>query len=461
MKIIFDNQILGRLSSISLPLVGGMVGGLIMMLVDRTALSYYSEETLIASGPAVFTAMTVISFFTGYASVTRSFVGQEAGSGHGEMERLCLACVMFALTLGVVLLMLQNPITLIPQLSNREPEIKELESAYLYLSCYFGFFMVINIGFSSFFGGQGKTKILFFVGMIGLVVDIIFTLLLVFGWMGFPEWGMEGSAVGTLIAVVLMTIVYSYLARKELLIAVNSLQGNYSYYQRILGNFFRIGFPLGMSASSEEFANTAFVWIVGLISMVAIAANNLNLIINYVSIIPIIGLAIGCSILIAQEVGSDSYDKVVSIFHHTIWIELVYVVLCSIFICIFARDLIELLTSNVLDDHILDLAVYTVYVVWTYGVAFVFSMTGSTALEAVGHTKIVFWVRIILMWLMSVPINYYIASQSYWGDYTLLVCWLVGSVFELLIGLIFISWFHLVVRNKDSRIGLVPALLST
>jgi multidrug resistance protein, MATE family len=67
---------------ISIPLIGSMLSGLLMMIVDHICLSQYSKETLAASGPAIFTAMTIIMFFVGVAGITRVFVAQAKGQNN-------------------------------------------------------------------------------------------------------------------------------------------------------------------------------------------------------------------------------------------------------------------------------------------------------------------------------------------------------------------------------------------
>jgi len=69
-------QIARRILHVSLPLMGSMIGNLIMMLVDRICLARYSSDTLAASGPAVYTAMAIVGFFVAVVGFSRSCVAQ-------------------------------------------------------------------------------------------------------------------------------------------------------------------------------------------------------------------------------------------------------------------------------------------------------------------------------------------------------------------------------------------------
>ena len=85
MKELKDHMI--QLMSTSFPLVGTMLSGLIMMIVDRLCLARYSPETLAASGPAIYNSITIITFFVGIAGIPRVFVGQ----AHGKRDEWNIA----------------------------------------------------------------------------------------------------------------------------------------------------------------------------------------------------------------------------------------------------------------------------------------------------------------------------------------------------------------------------------
>lgn len=180
---------------VSLPLMFGMAGNLVMMLVDRIALARYSEATLIASGPAVFTGMTIIMFVTGIVGITRSYVAQAHGRGDDDG----------AADEGVVGMLLAAPlVTRIPELSDRPADSVALEAVFLEWSVRFGAVMAINMALASYFNGTRRTRVPMVVGLIGQAVGAIMDISLIFGRFGLPELGMRGSGIATFIAVFVM-----------------------------------------------------------------------------------------------------------------------------------------------------------------------------------------------------------------------------------------------------------------
>lgn len=79
-----------------------MSGRTLMMIVDRLCLAAYSEQTLTASGPAVFMGMSAISFFSGVTQIGRSVIAEAyARSGieaahkmGGRLFAIAILCVL-------------------------------------------------------------------------------------------------------------------------------------------------------------------------------------------------------------------------------------------------------------------------------------------------------------------------------------------------------------------------------
>lgn len=435
---------------VSVPLMFGMVGNLIMMLVDRICLARYSADTLRASGPAVFTAMTMIIFVTSTVGITRSYVAQAHGrrDHRGALEEGATGTVLAAL-LAVLLLAAAPLISRIPELSGQPPEIVALESDFLGWSTCFGAVMAINMALSSYFNGVGRTRLPMTVGLIGQAVGVVMTIGLVFGRFGLPELGMRGAAFGTLCAVSAMFVGYVVSLPKGLLAGFRRLAGQGAGGMAgVLWLRLRRGAPAGGSLGLDELGQTAFVWLAGVLGPVALAANNVALSLNYVAIIPLIGLGIGCSILCGNALGDDRHASVPHIIRVTLVISGLYVAAISV-LQIAAPAL--LLSPFGLDQdrpETVITAVATSRVLWTYAVAFMFSMVGSSVLECFGLARFAFVTRVAVMWALSIPLICWIALANRGNPDLLPVLWVIFSLFE---GVLAVPCFWRIRRAVMSR----------
>lgn len=445
-----------KVLNVSFPLMGAMLGNLIMMLVDRICLARYSSDTLVASGPAIHTAMAIVTFFTGFAGFSRSCVAQAFGrSGQGQAAYQAAVGILVGAGLATILLVMAPLIELIPFLSNRPAAITHLESQFLYWSAYFGSVMTLNMALSSYFSGIGKTRVTLIVGLIGQLVSIVMIIGLVFGKYGLPELGMRGSALGTLSGTLIMLVCYlAYMPRdvwghlKNLILKRGDSIGS-EFLLRI-----RKGFTIGGSAGITNLGSAAFVWIVAGLGTIGLAANNVNLTVNYIGGVPLIGLGIGCSVLCGNALGQEDYPQIPRILFVTMAIELTYVAIIAFFQIVTPTLLLTPFGLPDKPEEIRQVSVATARVLWVYTVAFAFSMTGGAVLESFGLTRFLFSTRIVLLWVLSIPVTYAITAAHLGNASFLPTCWVVGSIFEASIGAMYFWRIWLAVRKRQNGIVL-------
>jgi multidrug resistance protein, MATE family len=436
---------------ISFPLVGSMLAGLIMMLVDRICLSKYSEATLAASGPAIFNSMAIIMFFVGIAGITRVFVGQANGKkDNRHIAVYALSGIIVSVIIGTILILMHPIIMIIPDLSSRPEVIKALERDFMAIVPFYGFFMILNSCFGSIFNGVLKTRETMVVGVIGHILNATFTVLLVFGYMGFPELGMKGSAYGNLIATATNSTIYIVLLLKSGIF--NSLLENkpdYAEINQIIRKVLHVGIPSGAATAIDEAGQAAFVWIVGGISLSGLMANNIGLAVNYLIIIPLMGLGIGTNVLIANKVGSGENAAILRVIKAAFCVAFIYVSFMTLLELLYTDHFLYPFISANADQEMVSVASDVIKVLFTYAIGFAFSMILGGALEAVGMTGHVLWTRVIVFWGISLPIIYFVASANSNNSYFVPICWLIASLFELIIGLIYgILFFYQGFKQK-------------
>lgn len=454
-----DFAIARRVLQVSVPLMGSMVGNLIMLLVDRICLARYSSDTLAASGPAIYTAMAIVGFFTAFAGFSRSCVAQAFGrSGQGEAAYQAAVGIVVAAALAAVLFLMAPLLELIPTLSSRPVAITRLESQFLYWAAFFGGVMTLNMSLSSYFSGIGRTRVTLIAGLIGQGVEVFMTVGLVFGRFGMPELGMRGSAIGTLFGTSAILGLYLFWLPhdvwRNLTRRLFEREGAFAANIKLR---IRKGFPLGLSAGVDNFGNAAFIWIIASLGAIALAANNVNLTVNYIGVVPLIGLGIGCSVLCGNAIGANDYPKIPRIIAITWLIELAYVAVVSFFMIATPEPLLNPFGLSDKPEAIRSAAIETARVLWVYALAFTFSMTGAAVLEALGLTRFLFVTRLALMWALSIPTIYFItAGQDGNADF-LPFCWVIGGSFEGAIGAVYFWRIWSAVRNRQNAIVLAHA----
>jgi MATE family multidrug resistance protein len=217
------------------------------------------------------------------------------------------------------------------------------------------------------------------------------------------------------------------------------------------------GFILGASAGIDNFGNAAFIWVIAGLGSIALAANNINLTVNYMGIIPVLGLGIGCSVLCGNAIGENNYALIPRIILVTLVIELLYVVVISFFQIATPGALLSPFGLAHKPPEIQQASIATARVLWTYSLAFAFSMTGAAVLESFGLTRFLFLTRLVLMWIISIPTIYLITTSHVGNPAILPTCWIVGSSFEAVIGALYFWRIWTAVKKRQNGIVLAYA----
>ena len=117
------------------------------------------------------------------------------------------------------------------------PQIVELGTKYLSICCVFSFGIFAQITFEKYLQATGKTFLSMIVQGVGAIVNIILDPILIFGWFGFPQMGIEGAAIATVIGQICSAVtgaVIHFSMNKEIKIKFSHLKPHKKSLMHIL-----------------------------------------------------------------------------------------------------------------------------------------------------------------------------------------------------------------------------------
>ncbi|KZL17937.1 Multidrug resistance protein NorM [Pseudovibrio axinellae] len=338
--------------------------------------------------------------------------------------------------------------------SARSAEVVALENVYLSWAMVFGSMMILDSAASCYFGATGNTRLIFRASLAGQLVSMPMTYLLVFGYYGFPELGMAGSAIGTALGSLTVLLVYLIHTPQALRMAalneVKALLGKSRKAVRVV-SLFKRGLPLGAHDSADEIGNTAILWAISIIGATALAANNFNVILNYIGIIPVIGIANGATILASQAIGQNQHERIVKIAASSLLVALSYVAVVTVLLQTFDREITSFFSLGQYGPDIFELSISVTSYIWCYAVAFAVSFIASGLLQSFQQNTFVFKTRIVTMWCGSVPLAYLIAYNWSVKDGALEMIWISLSTFELGLGVLFAIRLSACIRDQHTQ----------
>ena len=423
---------------IAIPLVLSTATWSVQHFVDRMFLAWYSPETIAAAMPAGMLSFTVISIFMGTAGYVSTFVAQYHGAkryhriGPALWQGIYISLFGGLVMLGII--PLAEPAF---RLIGHGPSIQQHEVIYFQIMCLGGGAYIGSYALSGFFSGRGKTWPVMWVNAATTVVNLVLDYALIFGRWGFPELGIRGAAIATVVAGVFSLLLFFALLFSAGNDRVYHTRRGWRLEKDLFARLLRFGFPSGMQFFLEIAGFTGFVLVVGRLGTASLAATNIAFNINTLAFMPMIGCGIAISVLVGQYLGAQKPDiaqsAVYSGFHLTFIymasIAAAYVLLPDLFVAPFAHRADPQGFAEIYGYSVILLRFVAIYCVFdTMNIIF------CSAIKGAGDTRYVMIVTVFLsVFVLILPV--YLALEVL--ELGLMVAWVFATVYIISLGVTF------------------------
>ncbi|WP_240414863.1 MATE family efflux transporter [Paenibacillus periandrae] len=372
-------------------------------LSDNLMLGGYSESSLsgvaLANQIQFLLQMLVMGAGEGMVIMASRYWGAK---DIGSIKKVISIGMRLAVLLSVVMLAI---VFFFPQgclslFTNDQSVISE-GMAYLKIICFsYVFFAITNILLSSLRSVE-TVKIGLMVSLSTLIINVCLNYVLIYGHFGFPALGVSGSAIATLIARIIETVVVCvYIKRIDTKILLK-LKDFFSIDAVLFKQYIKIGSPILLSNALWAGAMAMQTAILGHMGGPAIAANSIATTIFQLISVVIFASASASAILIGKTIGEGQLDKVKA-YSKTLQILYVFIGLGTGFILFVTKDYVINLYAISYDAKALALQFMTVLSITVIGTAYQMpSLTGIV--RSGGDTKFVLYNDFIFMWLVVLP----------------------------------------------------------
>ena len=397
---------LGTLLSLAWPVVLARSTQAVMGFFDGVMVAPLGEDALAAATTGSMNAFSVAILPMGVVFIVQSFASQMAGKQDlvGARRYAWYGLILSAVTavLGIAALPLIGPLLgLLPL----EPQVQSLMTDYLLLRLISLGAMVGMEALGNWYGGLGNTRVQMHASVVAMVVDLALNFILIYGYLGAPEMGVAGAAlgssIGTFVGFGFMAFVFwrGYGAPR--------VSGRLGLRRAELWRVLRFGLPNGLNWFLEFAAFLLFIDVVmAELGTTVLAAFMVVMNVNSVSFMPAFGISSAGAILAGQAIGAGRKDDVPGIWWLTArttaaWmcaVGLSYVLMPDLLISIFSPP--EEDAARLMEVGSVLVALSAVWQLFD-----ALAMTLSETLRAAGDTAWTLWARVILAWALFIPIS--------------------------------------------------------
>lgn len=301
-----------ELLAIGIPIIIGQLGTIILGFADTLMIGHHSTPELAAAGLVnnIFGLVFVsyMGFTYGLTPIIGRLYGEERTDRIGQKVRNAFCANMLTgciFTLALVVLYLN-----LGRIGQPE-ELLSLIRPYFLVNLASVLFMGIFFTMKQFLDGLGQTKVAMWAMIGGNVINILGNWVLIYGVAGFPELGLLGAGISTLVSRILMALA---------MVGMLMTGKNFGEYRRdILRSSLtkadfremnRLGWPVALQLGMESAAFTLSCVMVGWLGTIPLAAHQVMITLSQLFYLVLSGMAAALAIRVSHFMGQKDYAAV-------------------------------------------------------------------------------------------------------------------------------------------------------
>lgn len=379
---------------------------------DAVMLGFIDQSSLSAVSLAAQIAFVVSLFIFGLTGGGSILAAQYWGKGSKEDVEQVFAIMLRPTAIvgaGFTLAALLCP-QLLMRIFTPDPELIRLGSSYLRAVSLSYFLMCVNQSYLCIMRNSGQSVLASVIGSAGVVINIVFNAVLIFGLLGFPALGIEGAAIATVITRIIEFLWILFETAKPNRI---KLKGTYLFGRcRLSRDYWDQSVVVTANNLAWGIGITMGSVILGRLGNDAVAANSIASVMKNLISCFCMGLGCGGAILVGNELGAGELERGKEYGGRVVKIALISgVVSCAILVAL--TPVIVLLA-----DLTPKAQEYLRFMIVVCGINLI-GMSNNTAIisgifTAGGDTRFGLICDIITLWVIVVPLGLLAAFVFAW-----------------------------------------------
>ncbi len=439
---------------LSLPIVVTNLFQTAYNLADTYWLGQYSTNALAAISFAFPVVFLLISLGTGLSVAGSVLVAQHVGAGESERAEYAASQTVSIATLGSLLLSaIGYPfVDDILALLGASPAVHAGATAYMEVITVgivfmFGFFV-----FMSLMRGYGDTVTPMMVMFGSVVLNIILDPFLINGWSVFPEMGIQGAAVATVVCRAGAAIVGLWImlrGTRGVHISLSKMTPNLTYAKKLVS----LGAPASLEGAGRALSVNFLLVIVGTFSTSVVAGYGIGTRVFSVIFLPAIAVSQGVETMTGQNVGAGKEGRAERVNHIT---ALALFGLLSAVAAIVWLGAPQIATVFSNDPEVIAVSTeFLRYVAPTFG--FIGVMRAYTGgFRGTGYTIIAAAITIATLGFIRLPAAWLGTTMLQFGQSGIWIAFAISNVLGGIIAYLWFirgSWQNADVRTSDDELG--------
>lgn len=399
---------------IGLPIMLGQACVIILAFADNIMIGWHSVDELAASSFVNNVMNLFILTELGFAAGMTPMIG--ADNGTGNIKGIGITVKNGLVTNGIIGGISIILLTIIYFCLDHFGQAPELMP---YIKPYFaiiGISTLFALGFNvlkQFTDGICRPMISMTLLMIGNLLNIFGNWVLIYGKLGFPEMGLTGAGISTLVSRALILIVFAvYIfkskkmneyarAIKDALLSRDKMKG-----------VFKMGYPVGIQMALESSTFTFAAVMVGWLGVIQLAAHQVVITISQLFFLMMQGLSFAVSILVSNAFGRKDLKSVREYARKGYFMTLGISATLSVLLYCFRYQAAGIFTDS---PEVSAMAVSLFFLLFAYQFGDGLQLCFANVLRGIQDVKPIMYAAFVSYYLIAIPSAYVLGFKTSLG----------------------------------------------
>ncbi len=360
------------------------------------------------SFPVFFFLMAVAGGLTMAANI---LAAQSYGArDFGQLKKVVRSSVMLTITVSAVCVIFGHfSSTAILRLMSTPAEVLPMAARYLQiflLSMPFMFFLFLM---ASLLRGTGDSKTPLYFQAAGVLLTAALDPLLMFGLLGFPKMGLNGTAVATVVTNgAALAAVLIYLQRKGHLVAPDWRNLGFDWDMSWLT--LRIGVPSMIQQALVSVGMLVMVKLINAYGENGAAAFGAAMRIDQIAFMPAMTIGMAVSTLAGQNIGAERFHRVKETLKWGMITGGGITLLASALVVLFPSALLRMFLN---EREVIEIGISYLHIVGGAYVMFAVMFVSNGVINGAGHTFVTTLITLLALWGVRVPMAIYLSTTTH------------------------------------------------
>jgi putative MATE family efflux protein len=421
-----------HIAKISYPILLSLLAQNIIQVTDTAFLGRVGEVELGASALAGIIYIAIYTLGFGFSMGSQILIGRRNGEKNfHKIGEIVVQGVVFLLISAMFLIPLlrYGSANWFPALFE-SPNVANAVSDYLEWRSFGLIFSFTNLMFRAFYIGTARTKVLTLNALVMAVVNIVFDYVLIFGKFGFPELGIKGAGIASVIAEASSTLFFVIYTKKTVDLKKYGF-GKFRFQWSVIKKTLDISvFMMMQYFTSLVTWMIFFLLIENYMGERSLAVTNIVRSLYMIFIIPSHALGATTNTLISNTIGAGRKNEIMNLIKRLSLISL-GVMFCVIAIsAVFAISIIRIYTPD--DPILVNETLTPLYVLISFLPLYAVGSITVNSVSGSGNTRTMFGIEMVTLviylfyaWFVIVHLRASVAmawttEHVYWFFLTLL-----------------------------------------